>query len=50
MVKTYSQLYLECRRALRTQEDDEIASFWARTLLCHFTGKRFEKLLTSMEL
>ena len=50
MVKTYSQLYMDCRRALRTQEDDEIASFWARELLCHFTGKRFEKLMTSMEL
>ena len=50
MVKTYSQLYLDCRRALRAQEDDEIASFWARELLCHFTGKRFEKLMTSMEL
>ena len=50
MVKTYSQLYLECRKALRTQEDDEIASFWARNLLTHFTGKPFEKLMTSMEL
>ena len=50
MVKTYSQLYLDCRRALRAQEDDEIASFWARELLCHFTGKRFEKLMTSMDL
>ena len=43
MVKTYSQLYVDCRRALRAQEDDEIASFWARELLCHYTGKRFEK-------
>ena len=50
MVKTYSQLYVDCRRALRAQEDDEIASFWARELLCHYTGKRFEKLMTSMEL
>ena len=50
MVKTYSQLYLECRKALRAQEDDEIASFWARNLLTHFTGKPFEKLMTSMEL
>ena len=50
MVKTYSQLYMDCRRALRAQEDDEIASFWARELLCHYTGKRFEKLMTSMEL
>ena len=50
MVMTYSQLYLQCRKALRAQEDDEIASFWARNLLSHFTGKPFEKLLTSMEL
>ena len=33
MVKTYSQLYLECRRALRTQEEDQDASFIARLLL-----------------
>ena len=50
MVKTYSQLYLECRRALRTQEEDQDASFIARQLLCHFSGKPFEKILGDMNM
>ena len=50
MVKTYSQIYMECRRALRVQEDDRDASFLARNLLCHFAGKSMEQLLTGMEL
>ena len=50
MVKTYSQLYLDCRRALRSQEDEDTACFMARNLLCHFTGKPFEKLLSDMHL
>ena len=50
MVKTYSQIYMECRRALRAQEDDRDASFLARNLLCHFAGKSMEQLLTGMEL
>lgn len=50
MVKTYSQLYLECRRTLKTQEADHDATFLARQLLCHFTGKPFEKILADMNL
>ena len=50
MVKTYSQIYMECRRALRAQEEDRDASFLARNLLCHFAGKSMEQLLTGMEL
>lgn len=50
MVKTYSQIYMECRRALRAQEEEMDASFLARNLLCHFTGKTMEQLLTGMEL
>ena len=50
MVKTYSQIYMECRRALRAQEEDMDASFLARNLLCHFTGKTMEQLLTGMDL
>ena len=50
MVKTYSQIYMECRRALRAQEDDRDASFLARNLLCHFTGKTMEQILTGMDL
>ena len=49
MVKTYSQIYMDCRRALRTQEEDRDASFLARNLLCHFTGKSMEKILTDMD-
>ena len=50
MVKTYSQIYMECRRALRAQEEDRDASVLARNLLCHFAGKSMEQLLTGMEL
>ena len=50
MVKTYSQLYLECRRALKTQEADHDATFLARQLLSHFSGKPFEKILADMNL
>ena len=49
MVKTYSQIYMDCRRALRAQEEDRDASFLARNLLCHFTGKTMEQILTDME-
>ena len=50
MVKTYSQLYVDCRKALRAKEDEEMASFMARQLLSHFSGKPFEKLLSDMYL
>ena len=49
MVKTYSQIYMECRKALKAQEDERGASFLARNLLCHFTGKSMEKILTDMD-
>ena len=50
MVKTYSQIYMECRKALKAQEDERGASFLARNLLCHFTGKTMEQILTDMEI
>ena len=50
MVKTYSQLYLECRRALRAREDEDTACFMARQLLSHYSGKPFEKLLADMQM
>ena len=50
MVKTYSEVYMDCRRALRAQEEERDASFLARNLLCHFAGKSMEQLLTGMEL
>ena len=49
MVKTYAQIYMECRKALKAQEDERGASFLARNLLCHFTGKSMEKILMDMD-
>ena len=50
MVKQYSQLYLEARRALLTTEDRQTASLYARNLLCHVTGKTQEQLLAAENL
>ena len=49
MVRTYAQIYMECRKALKAQEDERGASVLARNLLCHFTGKSMEKILTDMD-
>lgn len=45
MVKQYSQLYLDSRRALLAVEDPQTAAFLARTLLSHVSGKGIEKIL-----
>ena len=50
MVKTYSQLYLDARRLLMQTEDAQTASFLARNLLCHFSGKSHESILTDRDL
>ena len=50
MVKTYSQLYLDARRQLMQTEDAQTASFLARNLLCHFSGKSHESILTDRDL
>ena len=50
MVKQYSQLYLEARRALLQQEDVQTASLMARNLLCHFTGLSQEAFLAGRDL
>ena len=42
---TLSELYLQTRRALLSQEDAETAAFLARELLCHVTGKPKEQIL-----
>jgi len=47
VVKTYSQLYLDVRRTLLSQEAEDIAGIMARNLLCHFSGKSREFLLTN---
>ena len=50
MVKTYSQLYLDARKALLEAEGADGASFIARQLLCHASGKSHQQLLTDREL
>lgn len=50
MVKTYSQLYLDARRALLANEDADMASMMARTLLCHVSGKSHESILSGRDL
>ncbi len=50
MVKQYSQLYLDARRALLTKEDSQMASMMARSLLCHVSGKSQEAILTDRDL
>ena len=50
MVKTYSQLYLDTRRALLKQEDPQMAGLMARNLLARFSGRTQEELLTNRDL
>ena len=50
MVKKYSELYLECRRALLNQEDAQSAGMMARNLLSYYTGKPQEYLLSHLDL
>lgn len=50
MVKKYSDLYLECRRALMGQEDAQMAGFMARNLLAHYSGKTQESLLSGRDM
>ena len=49
MVKKFSQLYLDARRALMTQEDQETASLLARNLLCYVSGKTQEQVIADRE-
>ena len=50
MVKQYSQLYLEARRALLTTEDAQTASLYARELLSHVSGKTQEQIISDREM
>ena len=50
MVKTISQLYLDARRVLITQEDEQMASLMARNLVCHITGKSQEQVLAQRDM
>jgi len=50
VVKTYSDLYLEARRAFMTLEDPQSASLLARNLLCHVTGKSQEAVIAQRDM
>lgn len=50
MVKTISDLYLDARRVLVTQEDQQTASLMARNLLCHVTGMTQEQVVAKRDM
>ena len=50
MVKTYSQLYLDTRRKLMASEDVQSAGYLARQLLCHYSGKTQEQIISDSAL
>ena len=50
MVKTYAQLYLEARRDLLEAVGPNLASMYARQLLCFVSGKSQEDLLRDQQL
>ncbi len=50
MVKKYSDLYLETRRALLTQEDPQSAGLMARNLIALYSGHSQEYILGNSEL
>lgn len=50
MVKKLSDLYLEARRTLMTQEDAQTAGLVARNLLAHATGKTQEQVISDREM
>ena len=49
MVKKYSQLYLESRRAFMDVEEEQISSQLARSLLCYVSGKTNEQMVEDRE-
>lgn len=49
MVKTYSELYLDARRALMSMEDQQTASHLARNLLCYVSGKSHESVIADRD-
>ena len=50
MVKKLSELYMEGRRLLAQNDDQQIANMTAKNLLCHVTGKSREQLLADFDL
>ena len=49
MVKTYSEIYLDARRALMSIEDQQSAGHLARNLLCYISGKSHEALIADRD-
>lgn len=49
MVKTLAQLYLDARRDLMQQEDDQSAALMARNVICHITGLTNEQVIANRE-
>lgn len=49
-MKTLSQLFLDARNAILKVEDRETASFTARNLLCHVTGKTPAQVVADMQM
>lgn len=49
-MKQYGVLYLEARKLLMTQEDSQTAAYMARQLLCKYSGKTMEQILTDAAL
>lgn len=50
MVKKYSELYAEARKAIMQQEDAHTASLYARNLLCCISGKGQEAIVADREM
>lgn len=50
MVKTFSDLYLDARRAFMAQEDQRTAGLLARNLLSHITGKTAEQIISDRQM
>ena len=48
-MKTYSEIYLDARRALMSIEDQQTASHLARNLLCYVSGKSHETLIADRD-
>jgi release factor glutamine methyltransferase len=50
MVMKLSEIYASVRRAFLSREDKQTASLLARNLVCHYTGKTPEQILTDREM
>lgn len=49
MVVSYTQLYTQSRAALLKNEDPQMATMMARSILCHVTGRSMEHILVDRD-